>query len=104
MEHPYKTQVKRKRELPKEKKRYAQENPHQILWDMRNILEYRLRTSESHLSTIIERVDGIEKSIGTKVGNQLEHILSGSESHLSTIIERVDGIEKSIAGKPVEHI
>ncbi|MCC7222821.1 MAG: hypothetical protein IT273_03785 [Chitinophagales bacterium] len=87
--------------------RYAQENPHQILWDMRNILEYRLRTSESHLSTIIERVDGIEKSIGTKVGNQLEHILSGSESHLSTIIERVDGIEKSIGtkvGNQLEHI
>jgi phage-related protein len=74
---------------------------------MRNILEYRLRTSESHLSTIIERVDGIEKSIGTKVGNQLEHILSGSESHLSTIIERVDGIEKSIGtkvGNQLEHI
>ncbi len=73
--------------------RYAQENPHQILWDMRNILEYRLRTSESHLSTIIERVDGIEKSIGTKVGNQLEHILSGIKQEGQTLT----GIYTSIA-------
>ena len=93
--------------------KYAKENPHEILWDMRNILQYRLRASEFHLSTIIERVGGIEKSIGTKVGSQLGNIseelnrLRKLETHLSTIIERVGGIEKSIGtkvGSQLEHI
>lgn len=73
--------------------KYAKENPHQILWDMRNILQDRLRTSEFHLSTIIERIDGIEKSIGAKVGSQLEHILSGIKQEGQTLT----GIYTSIA-------
>ncbi|MBK8471847.1 MAG: hypothetical protein IPL33_06535 [Sphingobacteriales bacterium] len=59
----------------------------------RNQLEHILSGSESHLSTIIERVDGIEKSIGTKVGNQLEHILSGIKQEGQTLT----GIYTSIA-------
>ena len=79
--------------------KYAKENPHEILWDMRNILQYRLRASEFHLSTIIERVGGIEKSIGTKVGSQLEHILSGITQEgqtLSGIYTSMTNAEESL--------